>query len=197
VAPKVKKQARKQAKPARSARSKPGKTLKAKAPRTAAKGKKPAKAKTKAAKPAAASSKPVAGTKAAAATEPSVPLILLVEDFADAREMYAEYFRFVGHRVETAENGLEAIDKATRFLPDVILMDLSLPVLDGWEATRRLKSDDRTRRIPIIALTGNALQGHEERAMRAGCDSFLAKPCLPEMVEQEINKFLALPAKVA
>jgi two-component system, cell cycle response regulator DivK len=164
--------------------------------RPAAKGARPA---TKARPGAKGTAKGTAKPKAAmAVTEaPKVPLILLVEDFADAREMYAEYFRFVGHRVETAETGLEAIDKATRLLPDVILMDLSLPVLDGWEATRRLKDDDRTRAIPIIALTGNALQGHEERAMKVGCDSFLAKPCLPEAVEQEINKFLAPPAKVA
>lgn len=118
--------------------------------------------------------------------------VLIVDDFADAREMYAEYFEFLNYRVSTAENGQEAIEKATAERPDVILMDLSLPVLDGWEATRRLKRDDRTRHIPVIALTGNALAGHEEHARKAGCDSFLTKPCLPEDVEREIQKILSV-----
>ncbi len=183
MAPKAKKQGRKLA--ARKAKA-PGKAgggrVAARKGRVAARKGKVAARKGKVANPA---------------QPPRVPLILLVEDFADAREMYAEYFRFVGHRVETAENGVEAISKALQLLPDVILMDLSLPVLDGWEATRRLKNDERTRAIPIVALTGNALQGHEERARKAGCDAFLAKPCLPEVVEQEVNKFLALRARVA
>jgi CheY-like chemotaxis protein len=123
-----------------------------------------------------------------------VPLILIVEDFTDAREMYAEYFTFLGYRVTTAENGLEAVDKAGSQHPDVILMDLSLPILDGWEATRRLKASDKTKHIPVIALTGNALAGHDERARKAGCDSYLTKPCLPESVEKEIRRVLGTPA---
>jgi CheY-like chemotaxis protein len=139
---------------------------------------------------AAPKKKPPAQTRARAA--PSPVFVLIVDDFADAREMYAEYFEFLGYKVSTAENGLEAIEKATVERPDLILMDLSLPVLDGWEATRRLKRDERTRDIPVIALTGNALAGHEEHARKAGCDSFLTKPCLPEDVEKEMRKILSV-----
>jgi len=70
-------------------------------------------------------------------------------------------------------------------------MDLSLPVMDGWEATRRLKADDRTRLIPVVALTGHALAGHSKGAKDAGCDSFLAKPCLPDQLVAEIRRMLA------
>jgi len=75
-------------------------------------------------------------------------------------------------------------------LPDIIIMDLSLPVMDGWEATRRLKADERTRRIPVVALTGHALAGHSKVAQEAGCDSFLAKPCLPDQLVAEIRRML-------
>ena len=70
-------------------------------------------------------------------------------------------------------------------------MDLSLPIMDGWEATRRLKADDRTRAIPVVALTGHALAGHSKGAREAGCDSFLAKPCLPDQLVAEIRRMLA------
>ena len=83
------------------------------------------------------------------------PLVLVVDDYAAAREMYAEYLEFSGFRVAEAKNGAEALDKAFALTPDVILMDLSLPVMDGWEATRRLKADERTRGIPVVALTGH------------------------------------------
>jgi CheY-like chemotaxis protein len=76
-------------------------------------------------------------------------------------------------------------------LPDIILMDLALPKMDGWEATRQLKSDPRTSHIPIVALTGHALAGHAERAKKAGCDAFVTKPCLPDALVAEIQKMLA------
>jgi two-component system, cell cycle response regulator DivK len=117
-------------------------------------------------------------------------LVLVVDDFDDAREMYSEYLEFAGYRVETAANGVEALDKAFATLPDVILMDLSLPVMDGWEASRRLKADKRTKKIPIVALTGHALAGHAEGAKRAGCDAFVTKPCLPEELVGEIERIL-------
>jgi CheY-like chemotaxis protein len=119
------------------------------------------------------------------------PLVLVVEDYADARDMYAEYLRFAGFRVAEAGNGLEALEKARELLPDVILMDLALPQMDGWEATRRLKSDERTRHIPIMALTGHALAGHAEGAREAGCDAFVIKPCLPDALVEEIQRMLA------
>ncbi len=106
------------------------------------------------------------------------PLVLVVEDYQDAREMYAAYLQFSGYRVAEASNGLEAVEKARELLPAIILMDLALPKMDGWEATRLLKADERTRHIPIVALTGHALAGHAEGARQAGCDAFVTKPCL-------------------
>ncbi len=122
---------------------------------------------------------------------PRKPLVLVVDDFADNREMYSEYLSFSGYDVIEARNGKEAVDAAQARLPDIIIMDLSLPVMDGWEATRRLKADDRTRRIPVVALTGHALAGHSKGAKDAGCDSFLAKPCLPDQLVAEIRRMLA------
>jgi CheY-like chemotaxis protein len=118
------------------------------------------------------------------------PLVLVVDDFADNREMYSEYLSFSGYDVIEAQNGKEAIDAARARLPDIIIMDLSLPVMDGWEATRTLKADELTRRIPVVALTGHALEGHSRGAKDAGCDSFLAKPCLPEQLVAEIKRML-------
>lgn len=122
------------------------------------------------------------------------PLVLVVEDYPDAREMYAEYLRFSGFRVAEARNGEEALEKSFTLLPDVVLMDLALPLMDGWEATRRLKSDDRTAHIIVVALTGHALAGHAEGARRAGCDAFVTKPCLPDELVDEIRRLLALRA---
>jgi two-component system, cell cycle response regulator DivK len=119
------------------------------------------------------------------------PLVLVVEDYQDAREMYAAYLQFSGYRVAEASNGLEAIEKTTELMPDIILMDLALPKLDGWEATRRLKADERTKHIPIVALTGHALAGHAEGARQAGCDAFVTKPCLPDALVTEIERMLS------
>ena len=120
------------------------------------------------------------------------PLILVVDDYEDAREMYAEYLRFCGFRVAEARNGNEALEQAFTVKPDLILMDLSLPGMDGWEATRQLKADDRTRHIPVVALTGHALAGASEGAKRAGCDSFVTKPCLPDELVVEVRRMLSL-----
>jgi CheY-like chemotaxis protein len=121
---------------------------------------------------------------------PRKSLVLVVDDFADNREMYSEYLSFSGFDVIEARNGKEAIEAAQARMPDIIIMDLSLPVMDGWEATRRLKADDRTKRIPVVALTGHALAGHSKGARDAGCDSFLAKPCLPDQLVAEIKRML-------
>ena len=117
-------------------------------------------------------------------------LVLVVDDFADNREMYSEYLSYSGFEVIEARTGKEAIEAAQARMPDIIIMDLSLPVMDGWEATRRLKADERTRRIPVVALTGHALAGHSKGARDAGCDSFLAKPCLPDQLVAEIKRML-------
>jgi two-component system cell cycle response regulator DivK len=121
------------------------------------------------------------------------PLVLVVDDFQDNREMYAEFLAYQGFRVIQAANGVEALDQAFTNRPDIIIMDLSLPVMDGWEATRRLKADQRTNDIPVVALTGHAMQGHSKGAMEAGCDSFVAKPCLPDQLVAEIRKMLSSP----
>jgi CheY-like chemotaxis protein len=118
------------------------------------------------------------------------PLILVVDDFEDNREMYAEFLQFSGYAVVEASNGLEALEKAFELRPDLVLMDLSLPGIDGWEATRRLKHDDRTKHIPVVALTGHALAGHSKGARDAGCDAFITKPCLPDVLVAEIKKML-------
>jgi two-component system cell cycle response regulator DivK len=118
------------------------------------------------------------------------PRVLIVDDYLDAREMYAEYLEFSGFEVVEAANGMEALARAVDSAPDIILMDLSLPVMDGWEATRRLKADARTAAIPVVALTGHELVGLSEGARRAGCDAFVAKPCLPEDLVREIRKVL-------
>lgn len=118
------------------------------------------------------------------------PLVLVVEDYQDAREMYAAYLQFSGFEVAEATNGVEAVAKAVELVPDIILMDLALPRMDGWEATRRLKTDPRTEHIPIVALTGHALAGHAEGAKQAGCDAFVTKPCLPDALVAEIRRLL-------
>jgi CheY-like chemotaxis protein len=118
------------------------------------------------------------------------PRVLVVDDYPDAREMYSEYLEFSGFDVIQAVNGMEALQRAVDAAPDIILMDLSLPVMDGWEATRRLKEDARTSSIPVVALTGHALAGISEGAMKAGCDAFVTKPCLPEDLVKEIRKVL-------
>ena len=122
------------------------------------------------------------------------PRVLLVDDYADAREMYSEYLEFSGFDVIEAANGMEALQRAAEESPDIILMDLSLPVMDGWEATRRLKADPRTAAIPVVALTGHALAGISEGAKRAGCDAFVTKPCLPEDLVKEIRNVLVNPS---
>jgi len=122
------------------------------------------------------------------------PLVLVVEDYQDAREMYAAYLQFSGFDVAEASNGIEAVEKTTELQPDIVLMDLALPRMDGWEATRRLKGDSRTRHIPIVALTGHALAGHADGAREAGCDSFVTKPCLPDALVAEIRRLLDRPA---
>lgn len=122
------------------------------------------------------------------------PLVLVVDDYADAREMYAESLLVCGFRVAEAADGLAALHLARTLAPDVILMDLSLPGMDGWEATRQLKADARTRHIPVVALTGHALASALDAARRAGCDRFVVKPALPDVVVDEVRQALGRKA---
>ena len=116
--------------------------------------------------------------------------VLLVEDNEDNRIVYSTILQHFGYRVMEALNGEEGIAKARTEQPDLILMDISIPVIDGWEATQVLKRDPKTRRIPIIALTAHALASDREKALEVGCDSYLAKPCEPKTVVSEVERFI-------
>jgi two-component system cell cycle response regulator DivK len=118
------------------------------------------------------------------------PLVLLVEDQAALRQLYAQHLVLSGFDVIEAENGEDAITTTSSQAPDVVLMDLSLPVIDGWEATRRLKGDARTAHIPVVALTAHDGSGELQRATRAGCDWFVPKPCPPDALVTELRRVL-------
>src|SRR5262245_9598338 len=105
------------------------------------------------------------------------PVILLVDDYEDARVMYGHFLRMSGYEPLEAATGEEAIELANARVPDLILLDMSLPGIDGWEVTAELKRNSSTKHIPIVALTAHALQTERQRTERAGCDGFLAKPC--------------------
>jgi len=102
--------------------------------------------------------------------------LLLVEDNEESRDGLARYLRRKGFEVLVAPDGQQGLEAARSGSPDLVLMDMSLPVLDGWEATRQLKADPRTRHIPVIALTAHAMAGDREEALAAGCDEYDTKP---------------------
>ena len=102
--------------------------------------------------------------------------ILLVEDNEMNLDMLGRRLRRKGFEVKVATDGQQGIDLCAELLPDLVLMDMSLPVIDGWEATRRIKADERLARIPVIALTAHAMIGDKERALAAGCDDYDTKP---------------------
>jgi CheY-like chemotaxis protein len=104
------------------------------------------------------------------------PTILLIEDDEMNRDMLSRRLKLLNYRVLLAGNGVEGVALAQAAAPDLILMDMSLPELDGWQATRRLKSQPATRSIPVIALTAHALVGDRDKALQAGCDDFDTKP---------------------
>ena len=105
-----------------------------------------------------------------------MPKVLLVEDNEESREGLSRYLRRNGYEILLAVDGRQAVDVARSAVPDLILIDLNLPVLDGWEATRQLKAGSETRGIPVIALTAHAMAGDRERALEAGCDDYDTKP---------------------
>ena len=115
--------------------------------------------------------------------------VLVVEDVDFNRDLLVQLLEDK-YQVIEALNGQEGIDFAQRERPDLILMDLSLPVMDGWEATRRLKADDNLRSIPVIALTAHAMVGDEEKALAAGCDDYLIKPLDEEILMARIAKYI-------
>jgi two-component system cell cycle response regulator DivK len=119
-----------------------------------------------------------------------MPKILLVEDNEVNRDMLSRRLQKRGFEIEMAVDGGEGVEKARSGSPDLILMDMSLQVKNGWDATRELKGDAATRSIPVIALTAHAMSGDREKALEAGCDEFQTKPVrLPELIEK-IDKLL-------
>jgi len=117
--------------------------------------------------------------------------ILLVEDNEMNRDMLGRRLRRKGFEVAIAVDGQEGLDQCGTLLPDLVLMDMSLPVLDGWEATRRIKADERLRRIPVIALTAHAMTGDREKALAAGCDDYDTKPIELDRLLGKIQHLLA------
>lgn len=113
--------------------------------------------------------------------QPAVPpFILVADDNSDARDIYSTYFEYSGFRVATASDGREVVALTRELHPDVVLMDLTMPGIDGWQAAKMIRSDPSTRDTIIVALTGHALKGSDRLALEAGCDRYLIKPCLPE-----------------
>jgi CheY-like chemotaxis protein len=119
-----------------------------------------------------------------------VPLVLIVDDYPDTCEMYAAYLEIAGFRPLTASDGYEAMRVAVEQRPDVILMDLGLPGIDGYEVTRRLKSDPKTADIPVIALTAHAAPHQFDELVASGFDDLILKPCLPDVLAEEVLSFI-------
>jgi CheY-like chemotaxis protein len=115
--------------------------------------------------------------------------ILLVEDIELNRDLMVQLLED-DYEVVTAEDGARAIEVAQSERPDLILMDMSLPVMDGWEATRRLKADPAFKDTPVIALTAHAMRGDEERARAAGCDDYIAKPIDEDLLFAKLSELL-------
>jgi two-component system cell cycle response regulator DivK len=116
--------------------------------------------------------------------------ILVVEDTPDNRQILRDLLTSAGYEVIEAINGAEGVAAAIEHLPDLILMDIQLPVLDGYEATRRIKAHAATAKIPIIAVTSYALSGDETKAREAGCDGYVAKPFSPRQLLARVREFL-------
>jgi CheY-like chemotaxis protein len=119
--------------------------------------------------------------------------VLIADDNRDTREMYALYLSMLGYHVTVAADGGEAVRAARGHRPDLIVMDLDMPDMDGWAAIRELQSDARTASIPVIVLTGHDFKTQlKDQAIAVGAVSYLMKPCFPEQLEREINARLAV-----
>ena len=117
--------------------------------------------------------------------------ILMVEDTEDNRQIIRDLMESVGYDLIEAEDGAAGIAMAAEHRPDLILMDIQLPVMDGYEASRQIKANPELRHIPIIAVTSYALSGDEEKTRAAGCDGYVAKPFSPRQLLAKMNEFLA------
>ena len=123
-----------------------------------------------------------------------MPRILLVEDNELNRDMLSRRLQRQGFEIRVAADGLQGVEAVRSWLPDLVLMDMSLPVLSGWDATRHLKSDVGTRDIPVIALTAHAMSEDEEHARAAGCDDFDTKPVDLQRLLRKIRSLIPQPA---
>ncbi len=117
-------------------------------------------------------------------------VVLIVDDYPDTCEMYAAYLGLAGFRPLMANDGYQALKIASEIQPDVILMDLGLPGIDGYEVTRRLKSDPATAHIPVIALTAHASSNQFDDLVASGFDDLILKPCLPDALAEEVARFI-------
>jgi CheY-like chemotaxis protein len=124
-----------------------------------------------------------------------MPRVLLVEDNEMNRDMLSRRLIRRGFEVSLATDGQQGVEMAVRETPDIILMDMSLPVLDGWAATRQIKSDKATHNIPLIALTAHAMAGDRDRAMQAGCDDYDTKPIEFGRLMEKIDRLLTARLK--
>jgi two-component system cell cycle response regulator DivK len=120
------------------------------------------------------------------------PCVLIVDDYRLAREMYRVTLEHSGFEVVEAADGVEALLRVRETVPDLILMDLSMPLMDGWEATDHLKSDSRTAGIPIVVLTAHMHDNTAEKMQRAGCVALVTKPCLPSDLVEKIRACLSV-----
>jgi two-component system, cell cycle response regulator DivK len=133
---------------------------------------------------AAESGKPVARTRERS------DVVLVVDDDRDAREMLSEFLEFSGFHVEQAADGARAVSLATDLQPSIVLMDLSMPRMDGWEATRRIKRDEQLKEIPVVAASAHALTSEVKSAFEAGCDGFISKPLDLSLVATTVQRAL-------
>lgn len=121
---------------------------------------------------------------------PPAPLVLIVDDAPDNREAYAEYLRFRGFRTEEAATGAQAMTAALQLVPDVVLLDLRLPDIDGLEVSRYIRAQEPLQRTKVIAVSACVYPSDVAEAMAAGCHAFLQKPCLPDLLVQEIERLI-------
>src|SRR3954471_3941349 len=117
--------------------------------------------------------------------------ILVVEDQEDNRQILRDLLSNVGYEMIEAEDGVQAVEQATKHRPDLILMDIQLPLMDGYEATRRIKANPLLNAIPIIVVTSYALSGDEEKARAAGCDAYFSKPFSPRQLLAKVREYLS------
>ena len=135
-------------------------------------------------------------TACGAASSSSRPLVLIVEDDPETRHLYSHALEGAGFRIDEAHNGFQALEKALASPPDLIVADIAIPGMDGIELCRRLRADDRTRSVPVLAMTGYGERRYPDRARLAGADEVLIKPCDADTFLAEARRLLAVPAGI-